>query len=268
MIEWFRQRTLAHGDDRTYRRLCGMALIVFMFLPLGGCYPLANIVDARIAAVSNPPSPLFDEYCAKYGGVHIHKTVENVKGFVLLPSATYAKPGDTAPSDQSGGGCFPCLNFLGKDGYDFVEAVVTQPKGYQVRNFDYAVEPGIYRYRLVKRESGKCERFDAKAIDYPLHSDLKRLHLEGWCVYAERIPALTAKYEFAYGVHLKPQPRLYQSRAYVRDRRTGVVLAERNAFFTPNVINRPGSCYAGSNLQVKDVLFPNFMSKKSGEAND
>ena len=248
------------------RRLSGLIFLAAIFLPLGGCYPFGNIVAARMAAVSNPPSPLFDEYCAKYGGVHVYKTAEDVRGFVLVPSATYAHPEDAAPSDHSWGGCFSCLDFLGEDGYDFVEAVVTPPKSVRLRDYDYAVEPGIYRYRLVKRESGKCKRSDAMEAAHSLSLDLKRLHLEGWCVYAERIPALTAKYEFAYSISFDPQPRLHQSRAYVRDRLTGEVLADRNAFFTPNVINRPGSCYSGSNLRVRDVLKPLHSGSSDREA--
>jgi len=249
-----------------YGRLSGLILLAAIFLPLGGCYPVGNIVAAKIAAVSNPPSPLFDEYCAKYGGMHVYKTVKNVRGFVLLPSATYVHSEDDGPSDVGRGGCTSCLNFLGEDGYDFVEARVIQHKQDRVGNYDYAVTPGIYRYRLVKRESGKCERFDALAASRSLHLDFKRLHLEGWCVYAERIPNFTARYEYAPYRSLEVQPRLFQSRSFVRDRVTGEVLAEDFSYFTPNMHDRPGRCHDGKYLGVKDVLKPLHSGSSDREA--
>ena len=211
----------------------------------------------------------FRELCDTQGGLHVTRTVDGVDGFVKLPTRDFLKGPDMPPTNQGLGGRFPCLDYLARDGFAFVEAEFRKPKKHLIGAFHYPTQDGLYRFRLVPRSSGLCERFDyfLRTSNWvQREAELYKEQLGDRCIHAERIPALTAQYQSEFNLVVMGQPRYQGEKGVIlkwqyliRNRVTGEILAEDNAFAyqNSNFVNRHlGNCHMGVPLDVAKILRP------------
>lgn len=165
-------------------------------------------------------------------------------------------------------GCFPCIQELVVDGYDFIEAYYVSAKDLRrieaaskfqkiprLRGYDlYVTETGWFRYRLVDRSSDpeRCEVFDVTlrrkgrdASGIPKSRgkigipslQLKKMDVERQCISVERVPAPSSRYlvENIRVIHqeingLVGEGLILRNSSIVTDRLDGNVVASEHRF--------------------------------------
>lgn len=203
--------------------------------------------------------PIIDEVVAVRG--YAHSAVEferTMEKFTLFP--------DQASDLRVG--CFPCIQELVVDGYDFIEAYYVSAKDLgrieaaskfqkipRLGGYDlYVTETGWFRYRLVNRASDPelCEVFDITLrrkgrdasgilksrgkLNIQSHW-LKKMDVERQCISVEKIPAPSSRYlvENIRVIHqeingLVDGGLILRNSSIVTDRRDGNVIASEHRF--------------------------------------
>lgn len=232
-------------------------MAAFVIAALSSCGSDRLLSGGKPYAEEGLGVPALDELCETRGGLHVYQTVSDAKGFVKMPLRSFDN-GENAPvTDQDRGGCGNCLDYLARDGFEFVEAVYTAPE-LRAYKADFARASGLYRYSLVSRESGLCEQFDLMVKLVPpvrLSAEKYADVIGDRCVYAQPISAFTAQYQYErnliIGVAANYQGEsgfVSQTQEVIRDRANAEPLVETNAFryVNPNFANRfLGSCHYG-----------------------
>lgn len=213
--------------------------VVGVALILGSCSAASVFEGEPQYAQEGLEIPGFQKLCDTKGGLHVYRTVEDAKGFVLLPERHHEDGPESPITDQGRGGCLYCLEYLARDGFDFVEADYVAPESRSIRNMsDYSRKSGRFRYALHPRSDGGCENYDFLVRFFPPVSRVAEEFAErigDRCLVAEPIEAFSAQYEFGHDVFLVARESyqgedgyVSQHRQFVRDRLSGEVLAEYN----------------------------------------
>tara|TARA_E500000305_G_C3952926_1_gene203101 strand:- start:110 stop:886 length:777 start_codon:yes stop_codon:yes gene_type:complete len=233
---------------------------------LSSCAPGSLYSGGKPYAQEGLEVPALADLCETRGGLHVYQTVPDAKGFVKMPLRSFDNGENGPVTDQDRGGCGNCLDYLARDGFEFVEAEFTAPR-YRSDNNDYAPQSGLYRYALVPRESGLCERHDLLVRFVPpvrLSAEKYADVIGDRCVHAQPISAFTARYQYErnliIGMAASYQGEsgfISQTQEVIRDRANAEPLVEANAFryVNPNFANRfLGSCHYGHWMEPGTAL--------------
>ena len=237
---------------------------------LSACAPGELLGNEKPYAQQGLEIPGFQELCDTKGGLHVYRTVEDAKGFILYPRRSFDKGSDGPVTDQGRGGCLNCLEYLVRDGFEFVEAPYQAPEdAYSLRNSDYARSSGNFRYSLRPRAEGACNNYDYLVAFKPSVRSVAEEFAEqigDRCLVAEPISNFTARYEFLRD-RIFIEREDYQGRDgfvlrsvdVIRDRRSGEVLVERNYYSYHNFnfasrYDRACRGVSGHNIPVGEFL--------------
>ncbi|MEQ9518359.1 MAG: hypothetical protein RLN89_02850 [Parvibaculum sp.] len=250
----------------TGRLLCLMSLVAVVL----SCSPARLFTNTKPYAQQGLEIPGFQELCDTKGGLHVYKTVDDAKGFVLYPRRSFDKGSDGPVTDQGRDGCLNCLEYLVRDGFEFVEATYHAPEDLtRLRNNDYARSSGKFRYSLRPRSEGMCNNYDYLVATYP---PVKRVAEEfadqigDRCLVAQPISDFTARYDYLRDSFFISREDYQGEDGFVesyhqivRDRMSGEVLVEHNYYMYLNLnfsppYNRACRGVSGHNIPVGEFL--------------
>ena len=237
---------------------------------LWSCAPGNLFSNAKPYAQQGLEIPGFQALCETKGGLHVYKTVEAAKGFILYPRRSFDKGSDGPITDQGRDGCLNCLEYLVRDGFEFVEATYHAPDDpTRLRNNDYARSSGKFRYSLRPRSEGMCNNYDYLVATYPPVTRVAEEFAEqigNRCLVAQPISDFTARYEFIRNRNFVNSED-YQGEdgfveAYhqvVRDRMSGEVLVEHYQYLYLNLNFSPPYNRACRKISGHDISIGRFL---------
>lgn len=237
---------------------------------LSSCAPGNVLGGQKPYAQQGLEIPGFQELCDTKGGLHVYQTVEDAKGFIVYPQRSFDKGSDGPVTDQTRGGCLNCLEYLVRDGFEFVEASYKAPVDpTRLRNSDYARSSGKFRYFLRPRSEGSCNHYDYLVATYPPVTRMAEEFAEqigDRCLVAQPISHFTASYEYLRDTTFVSRED-YQgedgfvrlSSEIIRDRMSGEVLVEHNYYSYHNFnfarrYDRACRRVSGHNIPIREFL--------------
>ncbi|ABS62482.1 hypothetical protein Plav_0859 [Parvibaculum lavamentivorans DS-1] len=241
--------------------------------------------SAPFDAFSGSPYTDFDTICTKDAGLRINEPVDDVSGYAIYPGEGEPSVEEIVSGHVSDapalGGCFPCIEELVKNGYQYVEAFYVSAKDRRFSPFvehqDYFVsKTGLYRYELIERDRGNnaCGPFDRMlheserlldvnpafvdttmrrlALDYRAHSS----QMEGKCVSVTSIDRFSAPYRIGKSREVIDRPDgaiIYRKRTFVESA-DGTVVAE--GIFYSYYEQRPAHHIAIAERRCGSLILP------------